>query len=111
MKRLRREEPEGGDKIPFFFYVLQKHFNFLKFSLDNTTAIRYTNKRSEEVLQTFCRKVGTVSMMEIMYELRSTSGFCRLFDFYTEATTALAELVRNGKFRQDELYINQLMTE
>lgn len=50
-------------------------------------------------------------MMEIIYELRSTSGFCRLFDFYGDAITALAELVRNGKFRQDELYINQLMTE
>ena len=93
-------------KVHFF-----SPFKFLKISLDDTTTILYTNTRSKESLQTICRKVGTVIMMEIMYELRSTSGFCRLFDFYGDATTALAELVRNGKFRQDELYINQLMTE
>ena len=50
-------------------------------------------------------------MMEMLYELRSTSGFCRLFDFFEEANTALAEMVASGKYRNDELYISRVVTE
>ena len=50
-------------------------------------------------------------MMETLFELRSTSGFCRLFDFFDEANTALAELVKIGRFRPDELYISRVVTE
>ena len=50
-------------------------------------------------------------MMEMLYELRSTSGFCRLFDFFEEANTAMAELIAKGTFRHDELYINRVVTE
>ena len=50
-------------------------------------------------------------MMEFLYELRSTSGFCRLFDFFDEASTAMAELIAKGTFRHDELFINPVMTE
>lgn len=49
--------------------------------------------------------------METLFELRSTSGFCRLFDFFDEANTAMAELIKDGKFRQDDLYINRVVTE
>lgn len=50
-------------------------------------------------------------MMETLFELRSTSGFCRLFDFFDEANTAMAELIQKGKFRHDELYISRVVTE
>ena len=50
-------------------------------------------------------------MMETLYELRSTSGFCRLFDFFEEASTAMAELIQKGTFRYDELFISRVVTE
>ena len=50
-------------------------------------------------------------MMEMLYELRSTTGLCRLFDFFEEANTAMAELIASGKFRSGELYINRVVTE
>ena len=51
-------------------------------------------------------------MMETLFELRSTSSeFCRLFDFFDEAFTVMAELIQKGKFRHDELYISRVVTE
>ena len=50
--------------------------------------------------------------MEMLYELRSTTcNFCRLFDFFEEANTAMKELLNSGKFSRDELYINRVVTE
>ena len=50
-------------------------------------------------------------MMEMLYELRSDSGFCRLFDFFADASRAMAELILSGKFKDDELYITRVVTE
>ena len=50
-------------------------------------------------------------MMETLFELRSDSGFCRVFDFFADASTAMAELIMRGKFHADELYITRVVTE
>ena len=50
-------------------------------------------------------------MMETLFELRSESGFCSLFDFFDEASTRMAELIASGKFRNGELYITRIVTE
>ena len=50
-------------------------------------------------------------MMETLFELRSDTGYCSLFDFFDEASTRMAELIASGKFRNDELYITRVITE
>lgn len=50
-------------------------------------------------------------MMETLFELRSNSGYCRLFDFFDEAKAAMAELIAYGKFRDNELFIARVVTE
>ena len=51
-------------------------------------------------------------MMEFLYELRSfKSDFCRLFDFFEDANTAKAELIEQGKFPFDDLYIANVVSE
>ena len=51
-------------------------------------------------------------MMETLFELKATtSNFCRLFDFFEDANTAMAELIAKGKFLNGELYINRVVTE
>lgn len=50
-------------------------------------------------------------MMETLYELRSDTGFCRLFDFFADAKEELERLVKRGKFTKDDLYIARVVTE
>ena len=50
-------------------------------------------------------------MMETIFELRSDSGFCRLFDFFDEAKDEMARLITRGKFKANELYITRIVTE
>lgn len=50
-------------------------------------------------------------MMEFLYELRSTTGLCKLFDFFEDARTAMTEMVDSGKYRSDELFIARVVTE
>lgn len=50
-------------------------------------------------------------MMETLFELRSISGYCRLFDFYDEADMARDELVRAGRFAYGDLFITRVVTE
>ena len=57
------------------------------------------------------RRDGRCFMMEMLYELRSTSGLCRLFDFFEDANKAMTELIESGKFRKADLYIDRVVTE
>ena len=57
------------------------------------------------------RRRRTVTMMETLYELRTDSGFCRLFDFFEEANAKMAELIESGRFRKNDLYITRVVTE
>ena len=50
-------------------------------------------------------------MMEMLYELRNHSGFCRVFDFYADAKIELESLIRCGMFEDGDLYINTVVTE
>lgn len=50
-------------------------------------------------------------MMEMLYELRSTSGLCRLFDFFQEAHDTMQDLIASGTYSADELFINRVVTE
>ena len=49
--------------------------------------------------------------MEMLYELKTKSGFCRVFDFFADAKFAMDALIRQGVFAEDELYINTVVTE
>lgn len=50
-------------------------------------------------------------MMETLFELRSDTGYCSLFDFFEEASTRMNELIASGKFRNGDLYITRIVTE
>ena len=50
-------------------------------------------------------------MMETLFELRTDSGFCRVFDFFEEAKELMAELIESGRFRKSDLYITRVVTE
>lgn len=50
-------------------------------------------------------------MMETLFELRSDTGLCRLFDFFFEANEAMRELIEGGRFSAEQLYITRVVTE
>ena len=50
-------------------------------------------------------------MMETLFELRSVSGLCRLFDFFHDAQKAMTDLIDSGTYKADELFITRVVTE
>lgn len=50
-------------------------------------------------------------MMETLFELRSDTGLCQLFDFFHEAYDAMEELIDRGKYSAEQLYITRVVTE
>ena len=50
-------------------------------------------------------------MMETLFELRTQSGFCRVFDFFDEADTERVRLIGEGVYRESDLFITRVVTE
>ena len=50
-------------------------------------------------------------MMETLFELRSDSGYCSVFDMFADADARRIDLVLRGVFSADELYITRVISE
>ena len=49
--------------------------------------------------------------METLFELRADNGFCRVFDFFADASNAMSDLIMRGIFARGELYITRIVSE
>ena len=52
-----------------------------------------------------------VNIMETLFELRADNGFCRVFDFFADASNAMSDLIMRGIFARGELYITRIVSE